>query len=163
MIALLFALSAVAALYKKADFFGLFAEGAEDGARNALRVLPTLAVTMIALRVFESSGVMEALNTLLAPLSRLLGLPKGVAPLLLIRPLSGSASLGVLSDIRREYGPDSRTGLVASAMMGSGETVLYTCAVYLSAARISRSRYIIPVSLIGWLAGCVTAALLFPA
>lgn len=163
MIAWLLAFSAAAALYKREDFFRLFAEGAEDGSRNALRILPTMAVTMIALRVFESSGVMEALNTLFAPLVGLLGLPPGVAPLLLIRPLSGSASLAVLSDILREYGPDSRTGLVASAMMGSGETVLYTCAVYLAAARITRSRYIIPVSLLGWLAGCVTAALLFPA
>ena len=163
MIAWLLALSAAAALYKGADFFRLFTEGAEDGARNALRILPTMAVTMIALRVFESSDVMEALNTFLAPLGSLLGLPPGVTSLLLIRPLSGSASLAVLSDILREYGPDSRTGLVASAMMGSGETVLYTCAVYLSAAHVTRSRYIIPVSLMGWLAGCVTAALLFPA
>ena len=82
-------------------------------------------------------------------------------PLLIMRPLSGSASLALLGDILRAYGPDSRTGLVASAMMGSGETVLYTCAVYLSAAGIKKSRYIIPVSLAGWIAGCVTAGLFF--
>lgn len=163
MIAWLLALSAATALITKADFFRLFAEGAENGAKNALRILPTLAVTMIALQVFERSGVMERLNALLLPLGKMLGLPGGAMPLLLIRPLSGSASLAVLNDILREYGPDSRTGLVASAMMGSGETVLYTCAVYLSAAGITRSRYIIPVSLAGWLAGCVTAGLLFPA
>ena len=76
--------------------------------------------------------------------------------------LDHSGMGAMLSDILTQYGPDSRTGLVASAMMGSGETILYTCAVYLSAAGISKSRYIIPVALTGWLAGCIMAGLFFP-
>lgn len=161
MIAWLLAASVLAALWKRVDYFHAFSQGAEDGFRNAVRLVPTLAVTMIALRVFESSGILDALNGLLTPLARLMGLPAGVMPLLLLRPISGSASLAALNNILTAYGPDSRAGLVASAMMGSGETVLYTCAVYLSAAGITRSRYIIPAALAGWVAGCVVAGLFF--
>ncbi len=156
---LLFAV--VAGIARKVDLFSAFSEGAERGMKSAARILPYLAATLTALRVAESSGLMENLCQALAPVSGWLGLPSGAMPLLIMRPLSGSASLALLGDILRAYGPDSRTGLVASAMMGSGETVLYTCAVYLSAAGIKKSRYIIPVSLAGWIAGCVTAGLFF--
>ena len=109
----------------------------------------------------EQSGLLEVLCGLIEPAAEWLGLPRGTAPLVLLRPLSGSASLALLRDILEKYGPDSRTGLVASAMMGSGETVLYTCAVYLSAAGIHKSKYIIPVSLAGWLVGCAVSGLFF--
>ena len=158
MIVWLLLFAAVAGIARKVDLFSAFSEGAERGMKSAACILPYLAATLTALRVAESSGLMENLCQALAPVS---GLPSGAMPLLIMRPLSGSASLAVLGDILRTYGPDSRTGLVASAMMGSGETVLYTCAVYLSAAGIKKSRYIIPVSLAGWIAGCVTAGLFF--
>lgn len=146
---------------RRVDLFQSFSEGAEHGLKTAFRILPFLAATLTALRVAEGSGLLEAICAAAAPVSEKLGLPSGCVPLLIFRPLSGSASLALLDGILRRYGPDSRTGLVASAMMGSGETVLYTCAVYLSAAGIRKSRYIIPVSLAGWLAGCVTAGLFF--
>ena len=162
MIAGLLAITILVGVWKKADIFGAFTEGAKEGFHNAIQILPALAVTLTAIRVFESSGIMEALDPLLSPLASLLRLPQGVMPLVLLRPLSGSASLSLLSEILTRYGPDSRTGLVASAMMGSGETILYTCAVYLSAAGISKSRYIVPVALAGWLTGCAVTGLLFP-
>ena len=143
------------------DLFEAFSRGAEAALKSAVRIIPYLAATFMALRVMEQSGLLEVLCGVIEPATELLGLPQGAAPLVLLRPLSGSASLALLGDILNQYGPDSRTGLVASAMMGSGETVLYTCAVYLSAAGIHKSRYIIPVSLVGWLAGCVTAGLFF--
>lgn len=162
MIGWLLGISILIGCWKKTDVFRSFSQGAKEGLQNAIQILPALAVTLTAIRVFESSGIMEECIRLLSPLASVLGLPQGVMPLLLLRPLSGSASLSMLGDILTQYGPDSRTGLVASAMMGSGETILYTCAVYLSAAGISKSRYIIPVALAGWMAGCIMAGLFFP-
>ena len=161
MIAVLLLVTAVIGFFRRVDLFSAFSDGAREGLKSAVRIIPPLAATLTALRVLDSSGLAAVLGTLLAPVAEMLGLPAGTAPLLLLRPLSGSASLAVLRDILAAYGPDSRTGLVASAMMGSGETVLYTCAVYLAAAGVKRSRYVIPVSLLGWLAGCVVAGMFF--
>ena len=161
MIAVLLLITAVIGFFRRVDLFSAFSEGAREGLQSAIRIIPSLAATLTALRVLESSGLAAALCGLLSPAAEALGLPAGTAPLLLLRPLSGSASLAVLRDILAAYGPDSRTGLVASAMMGSGETVLYTCAVYLAAAGVKRSRYVIPVSLAGWLVGCIVAGLFF--
>lgn len=126
MIAGLLLMAVLLGFFRKADLFESFAQGAEEGFKSAIRVIPYLAATFTALRVLESSGLLEALTQSIRPLSALLGLPSGTEPLLLLRPLSGSASLGLLKSIPSQYGPDSRTGLVASAMMGSGETVLYS-------------------------------------
>ena len=161
MILWLLLLTAAAGYIRRVDLFKAFSEGAEEGMKSAVRVIPSLAATLTALRLLEASGLMEGLYGALSPLMGLLGLPAGVLPLFVLRPLSGSASLAVLGNILERFGPDSRTGLVASAMMGSGETVLYTCAVYLSAAGVQKTRYIIPVSLAGWVVGCAVAGLCF--
>lgn len=163
MTAWLLMIAVVAALLHRVDVYAAFTAGAREGMETAIRILPGLAAIFVALRMLEASGLMQALCAALSPAAAWLGLPEGVMPLLLLRPLSGSASLGLLADILRQYGPDSRTGLVASAMMGSGETVLYTCALYLAAAGVKKSRYIIPASLLGWIVGCVAAGCFFRA
>ena len=163
MTAWLLLIAVVAALLRRVDVYAAFTAGAREGMETAARILPGLAAIFVALHMLEASGLMHAMCAALSPAAAWLGLPEGVMPLLLLRPLSGSASLGLLADILRQYGPDSRTGLVASAMMGSGETVLYTCALYLAAAGVKKSRYIIPASLRGWIVGCVAAGCFFRA
>lgn len=163
MIAVLLLIAAFVGAYRHVNLFDAFSEGAAEGMKMAVRIIPCLAATLTALRVMEAGGALEALCQLLRPFGAALGIPEGAVPLLLLRPLSGSASLALLSSIFERYGPDSRTGLVTSAMMGTGETVLYTCALYLGAAGVKKSRYIIPVSLIGWLVGCAAAGAFFAA
>lgn len=163
MTACLLLLAVCLAFARRVEVYPAFCDGAKEGMETAARILPALAAILTALRMMEASGLTQALCSACAPAAKWLGLPEGVMPLLLLRPLSGSASLGVLTQIMEQYGPDSRTGLVACAMMGSGETVFYTCALYLSAAGVRKSRYIIPASLLGWLAGCVVAGLCFRA
>ena len=163
MTAWLLAIAMVIAMIRRVEVYTAFTAGAREGMETAMRILPGLAAIFVALRMLEASGLMHALCGALAPVAAWLGLPEGVMPLLLLRPLSGSASLGMLADILRQYGPDSRTGLVASAMMGSGETVLYTCALYLAAAGVKKSRYIIPASLLGWIVDCAVAGCFFRA
>lgn len=161
MILWLLAFTALLGFVRKINLYDVFTEGVKEGLMTAVHVLPYLASTLIAIHVMRDSGLLERLYGVLSPVMGALGLTDGVAPLLLIRPLSGSAALAVLTDTLSQYGADSRTGLLASTMMGSGETVFYTCALYLGAAGVKDSRYIIPVSLAAWIAGCITAGLFF--
>lgn len=161
MILWLLAFACTYGFVKKVDLYNAFVDGAKDGLSAALQMLPYLAAMLIGIHVLRDSGLLVRAYTFLAPCMNAIGLTEGVAPLLLIRPFSGSAALAVLTDIMHQYGADSRTGLLASTMMGSGETVFYTCALYLAAAKVKKSRYIIPVALISWLAGCWVAGLFF--
>ena len=161
MILWLLALTVVIGFVRKVNLYDAFAEGMKEGLITAVRILPYLATTLIAIHIMRDGGLLERLYGVLSPVMTKLGLTEGVTPLMLIRPLSGSAALAVLSDTLKEYGADSRTGLLASTMMGSGETVFYTCALYLGVAQVKDSRYIIPVSLIALVMGCVAAGLFF--
>lgn len=161
MVMVIVAVTVIIGICRRVRVYEAFVDGAREGMQTAVQIFPGLAVTFMALQFVQSSGLLTAVEERIAPMIAYIGLPEGVAPLMLVRPLSGSASLGVLSQIMQRYGADSRTGLVACTMMGSGETVLYLCTVYLAAAGVKKSRYVIPASLAGWLAGCITAGMLF--
>lgn len=161
MVAWLLLIGLAGCCLKREDAFNAFADGAKRGLQTAVSILPFLAATMTAINAMNASGLIDGLCAWAAPAASVLGLPDGALPLVVLRPFSGAASLAMLQDIMRRFGPDSRASLVAGAMMGSGETVFYTCALYLSAAGVKKSRYIIPVSLFAWLCGCATAGLFF--
>ena len=95
------------------------------------------------------------------PAFSLLGLPREVAPLVFLRPMSGSASLGMVERLMSLYGPDSRVGLIACTIMGSSETIFYTVCVYMSPLRDRRTGYAVPCALLGALAGMWLAAALY--
>ena len=145
---------------QRVPVYDAFIDGAKEGLESARRVLPPLLAMLCAVRGFSLCGLEEKLCALLHPLVGWAGVPREAMPLMLLRPLSGSAALASLRDIFRLYGPDSRAGMVASVMMGSSETVFYTCCVYLSAAGVKKSRHIIPCALLAWLAGSLAAGML---
>ncbi|MEG0742699.1 MAG: spore maturation protein [Clostridia bacterium] len=149
------------AAWKRLKMYDLFVEGAKEGLHVAVRVLPNLAAMLIAISLMQASGLMEALCALCAPAFEWLGLPAQVAPLVLLRPLSGSASLAMLERILRECGADSRAGLVACTVMGSSETIFYTICIYMSTIKDRRTGYAVPCALAGALAGVLLAGLLF--
>lgn len=151
----------LAAAWKRAPAYDLFVEGARNGLRSAVQVLPNLAAMLCAITLMQASGLMDALCTLCAPLVHFVGLPSETAPLLLMRPVSGSASLAMLEKLLEEYGADSRTGLIASTVMGSSETIFYTVCVYMSALKDRSSGYALPCALAGMLAGIWLAGRLF--
>lgn len=150
-----------AALWKRMPVYDLFVAGAKNGLQTAVQVLPNLAAMLCAISMMQASGLMDALCGLCAPLMRWMGLPAEVAPLVLIRPLSGSGALAVLEDLLERYGADSRIGLIASTVMGSSETIFYTVCIYLSAIGEKKTGYAVPCSLIGMLAGTWAAGMLF--
>ena len=123
-----------------------------------IRIAPALIALMAAVYMLRASGVMELAAQLLGPALEALGLPAELLPLMLVRPVSGSAALGVGAELMRTYGPDSCLGRTAAVMLGSTETTFYTIAVYFGAAGISRTRYAVPAALCADLTGFLAAA-----
>lgn len=155
----------VVGIAAKTDIFDAFIEGAAEGLKTTLDILPALVCLMTCIGMFKASGCMEMLTQLVSPVTSFFGFPDECTPLIFIRPLSGSGALSVYDGIIAQYGADSFAGRVASTMMGSTETTFYTVAVYFGAAKIKKSRYAIPAALtgdmIGWIASAVAVRLLF--
>lgn len=146
--------------FRRTALYDAFAEGAREGLYTAWTILPSLIAMLCAVRAFSACGLMDRLCEMLHPALAWAGIPRETLPLMLMRPLSGSASLAMLKSILDACGPDSRAGMVTSVMLGSSETVFYTCGVYLAAAGVKKSRHIIPCALIAWLAGSIAAGLM---
>ena len=137
------------AYYRGVPVYDEFIEGAKEGLLLCWNLLPFLIAMLSAVAIFINGGGMALLQKLLAPLCDLLGIPSEVLPLALMRPLSGSGSLGSTSALITEYGPDSFIGRLASIMQGSTETTFYVLTVYFGAVAIKRFRYALWVGLIG--------------
>lgn len=161
LIPLLMLLLLGAAAWKRVPTYDLFVEGAKEGLRTALRVLPNLAAMLCAISLMQASGLMDALCSAFSPLFSKIGIPAEVAPLAIIRPLSGSGALAMLQELMETYGADSRIGLIACTMMGASETIFYTVCIYMSEAGENKSSYAIPCSLAGMLAGMWLAGMFF--
>ena len=140
------------------DVYAALTRGAETGLKTLFRIVPALIGLLSAIAMFRASGAMEWLAALCAPLWDALGVPPELAPLMLIRPLSGGGALAVAGDLIRAYGPDSETGRIAAVMLGSTETTFYTVSVYFGAAGIHKTRHAIPAALIADLTGFIAAA-----
>ncbi|MEF2823152.1 MAG: spore maturation protein [Oscillospiraceae bacterium] len=150
--------AALYALRQRVDVFSALTQGAGEGLSVVIRILPALAALLTAVYMLRASGALDALTALLAPALTALGVPPETAPLLVIRPLSGSGALAAGGAIMRQYGPDSYIGRCAAVMLGCTETTFYTVAVYFGAAGIKRTRYTIPAALTADLAAYLAAA-----
>jgi spore maturation protein B len=135
-------------LIREVKVYDAFVEGAREGITTIVRIIPTLVGLIVAVGVFRASGALDFLVYLASPLARLLGIPPEAMPLALLRPVSGSASLALLAETMRIYGPDSFIGRVVSTMMGSTETIFYTLAVYFGSVGIKNIRYTLIAALI---------------
>ena len=149
----------VYALYKKNDLYSALMRGAADGLSTAIKIMPPIVVLLSAVYLFRASGAMGYLVQLFAPITTRLGIPPECAPLMLIRPLSGSAALATGRDIISAYGANSLIGRTAAVMLGSSETTFYVIAVYFGALKLKKTRYAIPAALLSDLAGAIAASL----
>lgn len=145
--------------WKGIDVYGVFLEGARDGATSAFSLLGALCAMLMMLRLAQLSGLMDMLTSVLSPLLSRLKLPREVTGMVLLRPLSGTGSLAMLEEVFRQCGVDSRAGRLASVLMGSSETIFYTLTVYLGATNVRRLPWVVMVSLLSYASGVVTAAL----
>ena len=148
----------VLALRKQEDAYSLLLDGAGDGLKLMLTLIPALVMLLTAVTMLRSSGAMELLERFLSPVFGWFGIPPETALLVLIRPISGSAALAVGAELMAEYGVDSVIGRTVAVMLGSTETTFYTISVYFGAAGIRKTRYTVPAALIADLTGFIVAS-----
>ncbi len=150
----------VYALCKRVDVFGVFIEGAKEGLKTSASIVPALVALMTCVGMLKASGALDFFTYGLSPVANLLGLPKEVLPLAILRPVSGSGAMAVYQGILEAFGPDSYIGRVASVIQGSTETTFYTIAVYCGAVKVTRTRHTLPAGLAADLAGFVMSAMM---
>ena len=165
IVPLIFAATALAALWKKENAYDILTDGAREGFRMLLTIGPSLVVLLSAVGMLRESGALEAFSRLLSPALTFLGIPAETVLLLLVRPISGSAALAIGAELIAAHGPDSPVGRTVAVMLGSTETTFYTISVYFGAWGIRRTRYAVPAALIadfvGFLAASWTVRLFF--
>lgn len=144
--------------YRRVDVYSAMTEGAGEGLRVLFRITPALVALLTAVYMLRASGALELLSRLLGPVLEGIGLPAELLPLMLVRPVSGSAALGVGAELIGTYGPDSQLGRMAAVMLGSTETTLYTAAVYFGSVGVRRTGYTLPAALCADLVGFLAAA-----
>lgn len=144
-------------ILKKVKVYEVFVEGAKDGFQVAIRIIPYLVAMLVAIGIFRASGAMEILTSVLSPVTGLIGLPAETLPMALMRPLSGSGSLGIMTELMKVHGPDSFIGVLASTMYGSTETTFYVLAVYFGAVNVRNTRHALPAGLIADFFGMLAA------
>ena len=146
-------------LIEKQQVFDIFLDGAKEGLQIVVNIFPTLLGLFLSINVLRESGIIDAIAKIALPLLNLLKFPSEILPLALLRPISGSASMAVATDIMSRYGVDSLIGLMTSTIMGSTETTLYTIALYTSAVKIKKTRFVLFAALLADFAGMLTSVI----
>ncbi len=143
---------------KKVKVYEQFVEGAKEGFNIAVRIIPYLVAMLVAIGIFRAGGAMD---NWLIPLLRFvtdpIGFPAEALPMALMRPLSGSGSLGIMAETMAVHGPDSYIGILVSTFFGSTETTFYVLAVYFGAVNVKNTRHALPAGLLADVAGILGA------
>jgi len=133
---------------KKVKVYEVAVEGAKEGFGVAVKIIPYLVLMLVAIAVFRASGALDVFIALLRPVTALIGFPPEALPMAFMRPLSGSGSLGVMTETMKVHGPDSFIGMLVSTLYGSTETTFYVLAVYFGSVGIKNTRHALPTGLI---------------
>lgn len=144
-------------LKEKVKVFDTFLEGAKEGVEITLSLFPTLVGLFVAIGTLRASGVLDIIINFLTPILNIIHFPSEIMPLAMLRPISGSSSIAVATDIMKKYGVDSNIGIIASTIMGSTETTLYTIAIYSSCVKIKKTRFVLAAALIGDVVGMLAS------
>lgn len=142
---------------KKVKIYEAFVDGAKEGFNVALRIIPYLVAMLVAIGIFRAGGAMDFLMVILSPITNLIGFPAEAVPMALMRPLSGSGSLGIMSEVMSVHGPDSFIGILVSTIMGSTETTFYVLALYFGSVGIKKTRHAVAVGILADIAGILGA------
>ncbi len=146
-------------ILERKKVFDIFLDGAKEGVGIVFSIFPTLVGLFVAIGLLRSSGIIDLIVKFITPLFDFINFPSEILPLAIIRPISGSASIAVATDIMKNFFVDSKIGLIASVIMGSTETTVYTIAVYTSSVGIKKTRFVLWASLIADFVGITTSIL----
>ena len=144
-------------LNERKKTFDLFLKGAKEGIEITLKIFPTLVGLFLAIGLLKSSGTIDIIIKVLNPVLVKFNIPSEILPLAILRPIPGSGSMAIATEIMKTYGVDTIIGLTASVIMGATETTIYTIAVYTSSVKIKNTRFVLWASLIADVAGMITA------
>lgn len=147
-------------LLQKVNVYSTFIKGARNGFFTVIKIMPTLIGLMTAVGVLRASGILDFLANIIGKFTKYIGFPGELVPLTIVKMFSSSAATGLLLDIFKEYGTDSRIGLIASISMSCTETIFYTMSVYFLAAKVTKTRYTLSGALVSTLAGLVVSVML---
>ena len=148
-------------ILEKTKVFDNFIEGTIEGIKIVKNIFPTLLGVFLAIGALRSSGVLDFIIRLISPITNIFNIPQQIMPLAIIRPISGSASMAVATDIMKTYGVDSKIGLIAATIMGSTETTLYTIAIYTSCVGIKKIRFVLTAALIADVVGMAISVIIW--
>jgi spore maturation protein B len=143
--------------FKKIPTYEIFVEGGKEGITMAFSIIPYLVGMLVAISVFRASGALDFFINLIKPLLELLHIPSEIVPLAMIMPISGTAALGITSDLIATHGPDSLIGRLASIIQGSTDTTFYVLTVYFGAVGIKKMGDAVKVGLLADVVGLVAA------
>lgn len=147
------------AFLEKNNVYDNFIEGAKEGVKIVYNIFPTLIGLFVAVGALRNSGILDLIINFISPVIECINIPKEIMPLALLRPISGSASMAVATDIMNNYGVDTKIGQIASVIMGSTETTLYTLAVYTSCIKVKKTRGILIAALAGDVIGMIISVI----
>ena len=142
---------------EKKEVFDKFIEGAKDGIKIVINIFPTLIGLFLAVGALRSSGIIDIAIKLIDPILHLVNFPSEIMPLAILRPISGSSSIAIATDIMKTFGVDSQIGIMTSVIMGATETTLYTIAVYSSSVKIKKTRFVLIAALTADIVGIITS------
>lgn len=145
------------ALIKKVPVYEEFTEGAKDGFKVSVNIIPYLVAIIVGISMFRASGAMESISNLLSPLLTKFSIPTDSVPLMITRSLSGSATLGLFSEIAHKFGPDAYVTKLCAVLVGSSETTFYVLSVYFGSIGIKKFRYAILTGVLADITGIIAA------
>ncbi|MFR8233182.1 MAG: spore maturation protein [Clostridia bacterium] len=144
-------------LIERKKAFDIFLDGAKDGLNIVLNIFPTLIGLFVAVGALRSSGILDLIINFITPILDILNFPSEIMPLAILRPISGSSSIAIATDIMKNFGVNSNIGIIAATIMGSTETTLYTIAVYTSSVKIKKTRFVLWAALTADIVGMLAS------
>ena len=147
-------------LIERKKAFDIFLDGAKDGLNIVLNIFPTLIGLFVAIGALRSSGIIDLIINFVTPILDILNFPSEIMPLAILRPISGSSSIAIATDIMKNFGVDSNIGIIAATIMGSTETTLYTIAVYTSSVKIKKTRFVLLAALTADVVGMIASVMI---
>lgn len=140
--------------------YDVFVKGAKSGFLTVAKIIPTMVGLMVAVGILRASGLLTCLSEEIGKFTKWIGFPGELVPLTVVKMFSSSAATGLLLDIYKEFGTDSRNGLIASISMASTETIFYTMSVYYMTAKVTKTRYTLTGALLATFAGLAASVIL---
>ena len=148
-------------IFERKNVFDIFLKGAKEGFEMAIKIFPTLIGIFLAIGALSSSGILDFIINILTPILSFFNIPSEIMPLAILRPISGSGSIAVATELMKKFGVDSFIGLIVATIMGSTETTLYTIAVYTSSVKIKKIRFVLFAALMADLTGMITSVIIW--